>query len=270
GSFSSVSPDHDAFYFNVYTGETLKATVTVTITVAAMEGGGGTLSEIHQSARKLLLRSRDGLERLERLECSAATAAAVAGADSELSFAVKKEITQTQSLCVEMDRLWRSVPAKPQRDLWKRKVEQIAEEAESLRASLDKYNLRNRNRMREANERAELLGRAVGCSYHALNGDSAHFLRIFDDDTQAIQSVRTSSRELENANALGEAILSSIHGQRERLKSAHRKAWDILNTVGISNSVLRLIERRNRVDQWIKYAGMLLTVIFLFAFLWRH
>ncbi|XP_020227464.1 membrin-11 [Cajanus cajan] len=228
-----------------------------------MEGGGGTLSEIHQSAKKLLLRSRDGLERLERLEYSATAAAAVAGADSELSFSVKKDITQIQSLCVEMDRLWRSVAAKPQRDLWKRKVEQISEEAESLRASLDKYNLRNQKRMREANERAELLGRA--------NGDSAHVLRIFDEEAQAMQSVRTSSRELENANAIGEAILSSIHGQRERLKSAHRKALDILNTVGISNSVLRLIERRNRVDQWIKYAGMLLTVVFLFAFiLWRH
>ena len=33
-----------------------------------------------------------------------------------------------------------------------------------------------------------------------------------------MQSVRSSARELENANALGEAILSSIHGQRERLK----------------------------------------------------
>ncbi|KAL2342635.1 hypothetical protein Fmac_003920 [Flemingia macrophylla] len=227
-----------------------------------MEGGGGTLSEIHQSTKKLLLRSRDGLERLERLEYSA-TGTTVAGADSEISFAVSKDITQIQSLCVEMDRLWRSIAAKPQRDLWKRKVEQIEEEAESLRASLDKYNLRNQKRMREANERAELLGRA--------NGDNAHVLRIYDEEAQAMQSVRNSSRELENANAIGEAILSSIHGQRERLKSAHRKALDILNTVGISNSVLRLIERRNRVDQWIKYAGMLFTVVFLFAFiLWRH
>ncbi|KAF7815686.1 membrin-11-like [Senna tora] len=223
-----------------------------------MDGGGGTLSEIYQSARKLLLRTRDGLERLERLEYSTS-----AGMDTELTFAVKKDITQIQSLCVEMDRLWRSIAGKAQRDLWKRKVEQIAEEAESLRESLDKYNLRNQKRTREANERAELLGRA--------NGESAHILRIFDEEAQAMQSVRNSSRELENANALGEAILSSIHGQRERLKSAQRKALDVLNTVGISTSVLRLIERRHRVDQWIKYAGMILTVIFLFAFvLWRR
>nr|ACJ84121.1 unknown [Medicago truncatula]AFK45862.1 unknown [Medicago truncatula] len=222
-----------------------------------MEGGGGTFSEIHQTARKLLLRTRDGLERLERLEYSNSSSS------SDLSFAVSKDITQIQSLCVEMSQLSRSIGAKSQRDLWNRKVEQIAEEAESLRESLEKYNSRNHKRMMEAKEREELLGR--------VNGDPSHVLKIFDDDTQAMLSVRNSARELENANALGETILSSIHGQRERLKSAHRKALDVLNTAGISNRVLRLIERRNRVDQWIKYAGMILTVIFLFAFaLWRR
>lgn len=79
--------------------------------------GGGTLSEIYQSAKKLLLRARDGVEKLERLESSTSTG----GYDSpELSFAVKKDISQIQSLCVEMDRLWRSIAAKSQRDLWKR------------------------------------------------------------------------------------------------------------------------------------------------------
>ncbi|KAK7300201.1 hypothetical protein RJT34_11038 [Clitoria ternatea] len=219
-----------------------------------MEGGGGTLSEVYQSAKKLLLKTRDALERLERLE--------YATSSSDLSFSINHDITQIQSLCVQMDRFWRSIAAKSQRDLWKRKVEQIAEEAESLRGSLDKYNSRNQKQMMEAKERAELLGQA--------NRDSNHVLRIFDEEAQAM-SIRSSARELENANVIGEAILSTIHGQRERLKNAHKKALDVLNTVGISNSVLRLIERRNRVDQWIKYAGMLLTVIFLFAFvLWRH
>ena len=42
-----------------------------------------------------------------------------------------------------------------------RKVEQVAEEADSLKESLDKYFMRNQRRMQEAKERAELLGRAV-------------------------------------------------------------------------------------------------------------
>ncbi|KAJ0093088.1 hypothetical protein Patl1_26345 [Pistacia atlantica] len=78
--------------------------------------GGGTLSEIHQSAKKLLMKARDGVEKLERLESSTSTG----GYDSpELSFAVKKDISQIQSLCVEMDRLWRSISFKSQRDLWR-------------------------------------------------------------------------------------------------------------------------------------------------------
>jgi hypothetical protein len=40
-------------------------------------------------------------------------------------------------------------------------VEQVTEEAESLKQSLDKYFLRNQKRVTEAKERAELLGRAV-------------------------------------------------------------------------------------------------------------
>ncbi|KAI3413082.1 Membrin [Psidium guajava] len=221
-------------------------------------GGGGTLSEIYQSAKRLLLRTRDALERLERLECSA-TATATGGLDSpELSTSIRRDIVQIQSLCIEMDRLWRFLGAKSQRDLWRRKVEQVAEEAESLKVSLDKYSSRNQQRMMEAKEKAELLGRG--------DGDSAHVLRIFDDEVQAMQSARNSSRMLEESYATGVAILSKYSEQRERLKKAQRRALDVLNTVGLSNSVLKLVERRHHVDKWIKYAGMILTVIILYAF----
>ncbi|KAK3405257.1 hypothetical protein EUGRSUZ_K01520 [Eucalyptus grandis] len=225
-------------------------------------GGGGTLSEVYQSAKRLLLRTRDALERLERLECSATAAAAAAGGlDSpELSASIRRDVVQIQSLCIEMDRLWRFLGAKSQRDLWRRKVEQVAEEAESLKVSLDKYSSRNQQKMMEAKERAELLGRA--------NGDSAHVLSIFDEEAQAMQSARNSSRMLEESYATGVAILSKYSEQRERLKKAQRRALDILNTVGLSNSVLKLIERRHHVDKWIKYAGMILTLIILYAF-WR-
>ncbi|KAF3962235.1 hypothetical protein CMV_013226 [Castanea mollissima] len=139
------------------------------------------------------------------------------------------------------------------------KVEQVTEEAESLKQSLDRYFLRNQKRTMEAKERAELLGRA--------NGES-HILRIFDEEAQARQSVRSSARMLEEASLTGEAILSAMSGSRERLKNAQRKALDVLNTVGLSNSVLRLIERRHRVDNWIKYAGMILTLVIVFI-IWR-
>ncbi|KAI3879119.1 hypothetical protein MKX03_010623 [Papaver bracteatum] len=224
----------------------------------AMEGGG-TLSEIHPNSKRLLMGVRGGLERLEQLEFSSSS-----GIDSpELSFSIKRDISQIRSLCFEMDRLWRSIASKTERDLWKRKVEQIAEEADSSKDSLDKHFLRNQKRMTEAKERAELLERA--------NGDSSHVMRIFDDDSRAMQSARNSSLMLEDAYSTGVAILSKYAEQRDRLKRAQRKALDILNTVGLSNSVLKLVERRHRVDKWIAYTGMIVTVIIVYLFWkWVH
>ncbi|KAI6697020.1 hypothetical protein NL676_017139 [Syzygium grande] len=216
--------------------------------VQAAAGGGGTLSDLYQSAKRSLLRTRAGMERLERLEFSSSSSSSGGGGggleSQDLSSSIKRDIAQIQSLCAEMERLWRSIAAKSQRDLWKRKVEQVAEETESLKESLDKHFLRNQKKMMEAKERAELLGRA--------NGDSAHVLRIFDDEAQAMQSARNSARMLEESYATGVAILSKYSEQRERLKKAQRKALDVLNTVGLSNSVLKLIEKRHRGDRWIK------------------
>ncbi|CAI9117399.1 OLC1v1018791C1 [Oldenlandia corymbosa var. corymbosa] len=223
-------------------------------------GGGGTLSDIYQNCKRLLLKSRDGLERLERLEYSSSSSL---DSSPELFDSVKRDISQILSLCTEMDHMWRSIPADPaksQRGLWKRKVEQVAEEAESLKESLDRYSLRYQRRKQEAQERAELLGRA--------NGESSHILRIFDEEAEARQSVQSSSRMLEEAYATGVAILSKYSEQRDHLKRAQRKALDVLNRLGLSNSVLRLIERRNRVDRWIKYAGMVITIIIVIM-VWR-
>ncbi|KAL5209990.1 hypothetical protein ABZP36_005613 [Zizania latifolia] len=229
-------------------------------------GGGATLSEMYQSARRILLSARDGVARVERLasaptSSSYSSAPLVGGAgDPAATEEVRREVTQIQGLCAQMDRLWRSIPAKGQRDLWKRKVEQLSEEVDSLKEILDRHSLRQKKRILEAKERAELFERA--------NGESSHVLRIFDDEAQAMQSARSSSRMLEEAYDTGVAILHKYADQRDRLKSAQRKALDILNTVGLSNSVLKLIERRHRVDKWIAYAGMIITVVVMFVF-WR-
>lgn len=234
---------------------------------------GATLSEVYQQARHLLLRVRDGLERLERLEShsssslpSSSSASGRSHDDSstpDLAQSLKRDLSQLQTYSVDMDRLWRSQVPASQRDLWKRKLEQVAEEVDSLKLGLDKYLSRRHRRQMEAKERAELLER--------VNGDSAHVMQIFDDEAQARQSARNSSYMLDEAYATGVAVLSKYAEQRDRLKQAQRKALDILNTVGLSNSVLKIIERRHRLDKWISYIGMFLTVVvIIIVWRWTH
>lgn len=59
-----------------------------------------------------------------------------------------------------------------------RKVEQVAEEVDSLKDSLDKYNLRHQRRMQEVRERTELLGRAVCNLFCADMMNNSVLLRI--------------------------------------------------------------------------------------------
>ncbi|KAL6496389.1 hypothetical protein OROGR_029647 [Orobanche gracilis] len=232
-----------------------------------MQGAAGSLSKLFSSSKRLSLKVRGDLERVEGLEFTSTSSsslssstAVVSGSSDDQATIIRRDINQIQSLCADMDRLWRSISSKPQRDLWKRKVEQVIEEADSFRASLDKYQSRRQKRVQESQERAELLGRT--------NGDS-HVLKIFDEEAQAMESVRRSSKVLEDTFATGVAILSMYSEQRDHLKlRAQRKALDVLNTLGLSNSLLKLIERRNRGDKWIKYAGMALTVVVLIVF-WR-
>ncbi len=39
-------------------------------------------------------------------------------------------------------------------------------------------------------------------------------------------------------------------------QAAQRKMLDVLNTVGLSDSLLRVIDRRHKLDRWLTYGGM--------------
>lgn len=151
-------------------------------------GGGMPLDRVYSQARRALLMVRDGLERLERLEMagqhpSSSSSPSYRGiggvqdlqgqgpAAPDLVEHLKKEIGQLQMSSADMDRMWRNqILAKGQRDLWKRRIEQVAEEVESLKAGLDRYLMRQHRRQVDAQERAELFRRA--------RGDGAHIMQV--------------------------------------------------------------------------------------------
>lgn len=50
------------------------------------------------------------------------------------------------------------------------------------------------------------------------NGESSHVMRIFDEEAQAMQSVKNSSKMLQESFATGTAILAKYAEQRQHLK----------------------------------------------------
>jgi len=47
------------------------------------------------------------------------------------------------------------------------------------------------------------------------------------------------------------------------LKGAQKKILDIANTLGLSNTVMRLIEKRTFQDKFVLFGGMILTCIIM-------
>lgn len=48
------------------------------------------------------------------------------------------------------------------------------------------------------------------------------------------------------------------------MQGTHKKMLDVANMLGLSNTVMRLIERRATQDKFIMIGGMLLTCVFMF------
>ncbi len=112
--------------------------------------------------------------------------------------------------------------------------------------------------------------------------------------TQMASSVARSKRAIEEMFETGNSILTTMAGSRERLKvgrrrailrcagvlvavrvlspaeragrartfgrsltqAAQRKAMDMLHSIGLGETLLKLIERRQRMDIWLTYGGM--------------
>ncbi|KAK9801396.1 hypothetical protein WJX73_006105 [Symbiochloris irregularis] len=216
------------------------------------------LSTLNKTARSLILALREGLEKLEKGDESVP----LYGQATGLSKGLQQKLADLQRTRADMDSIWRMQTlssAVSKQDIWKRKVEQVSEETDALDLAFNRHLTRQRRRHAEEQDRQQLLdGRTVDGPTWRLQQDT---------EAASQSSIQNSKKTLEEMFQTGAGILTDMGAQRERLKAAHRKALDILNSLGLSDSLLRVIDRRQRMDKWMTYGGMVLTLC-LVAFLW--
>ena len=56
----------------------------------------------------------------------------------------------------------------------------------------------------------------------------------------------------------------NLREQRHMIKGVKRKIIDVANTLNLSTTVMRLIDRKTEGDKWILYGGMTITCIVMF------
>lgn len=135
------------------------------------------------------------------------------------------------------------------RPLWRLKIDELRHETNFLAADLKRF-----QRARDtAYQREQLFHRRSAASTSAI-----------DDLTAEGESLQRSSAQVDDLMESGRATMSSLAMQRERLKASHRSALSMINTLGLSNSVMRMIQSRQKNDRYIVFGGIALCLLVLF------
>jgi Golgi SNAP receptor complex protein 2 len=151
----------------------------------------------------------------------------------------------------------RETPA--QREVWKRKILELREDARSIRRQGEHYDRMVHANVRQQRERDELLTRR---RKRGTGGE--HDMNNLAEEAQSLDQSQNVVGELLSS---GQASLGGLVEQRQRLRGVKRVVLDIGNRLGLSNSTMRIIERRDITDAYLVFGGMIVTCIVIY-FCW--
>ncbi|KAI9094634.1 snare region anchored in the vesicle membrane C-terminus-domain-containing protein [Phlyctochytrium arcticum] len=126
-----------------------------------------------------------------------------------------------------------------------------------------------------AHDRAALLSDASGSAFDSASlqrrtasmnpHETAESILAMDAAIKDHTSLTNSGQNVEEYINMGRNVLQDLVEQREMLKGTQRRLYDAANTLGLSTSVIRMIERRSAADKIILLSGMTGTVILMWA-----
>lgn len=214
------------------------------------------LSEILPDIKRKLHELEVKVVELERTSSSSSTSS-YAASDLYVSLnEITLQIDMTESLINNEPRL--------KRDDYRRRILHLKNSNQHIKTSVDNIiKRRSSNHNYYMNNRQELLGHSYQ-AYDVENGSNVTSL------LKESESINNSKSMINNYLSIGQETLSELMSQKDRLKGVHRKVIDMINYLGLSNTLLKSVEKRESFDKWIVYIGMsfiliLLLVIYLFV-----
>uniref|UniRef100_A0A6B2F510 Golgi SNAP receptor complex member 2 n=1 Tax=Bothriechis nubestris TaxID=1766655 RepID=A0A6B2F510_9SAUR len=139
----------------------------------------------------------------------------------------------------------------------KLRVDQLKYDIQHLQTGLRNFQHRRYAREQQERQREELLTRTF------TTNDSDTTIPI-DETLQFNESLQNAHRGMDDLIGSGTSILKGLRDQRVTLKGTHKKIMDVANMLGLSNTVMRLIEKRAFQDKYFMIGGMLVTCIIMF------
>ncbi|XP_035233039.1 Golgi SNAP receptor complex member 2-like [Stegodyphus dumicola] len=136
-------------------------------------------------------------------------------------------------------------------------VDQLKYDFRHYQTSLQNAIHRRMLREQEIREREELLAKK-------FTANPQNTAIMIDHSLQHNASLQNAHHGIDELIGSGSSILTNLRDQRVTLKGTHKKILDIANTLGLSNTVMRLIEKRTYQDKYVLFGGMIVTCIIMF------
>ena len=111
----------------------------------------------------------------------------------------------------------------------------------------------------------------MNCNF-TTNADASAAIGASDTSILIDRAVEHNSALHRSNQGVGELLntaqetLKTLRDQRGLMKSIHKKMRDISSMLGMSNTVMRLIEGRSEGDKYILFGGMFATCVILNLF----
>ncbi|GAV03566.1 hypothetical protein RvY_13965 [Ramazzottius varieornatus] len=150
------------------------------------------------------------------------------------------------------------------RQVSKHRVDQIKYNFHMLKSSISSLKSQRSRKLQEEKEREELLR----TDFTSLSRDAHTAIKMHDADARYQSSLRNVNRSVDNIMDTGREVLNNLRIQRSTLSSARSRMLDIGQKLGLSTSLMKMIERRSLQDQYFLYAGIVITLLLMFAMYW--
>ncbi|XP_046440647.1 Golgi SNAP receptor complex member 2-like [Daphnia pulex] len=141
------------------------------------------------------------------------------------------------------------------------KVDQLKQDRLMLQNAIHMLQQKRMQREQEEAAREELLTQ----TFQPNNRETSLYI---DQSLQHHTALNGIHRSLDDIWETGTAVLDGLRTQKSVFKKAHRRLLDVTSMLSLSNSVMRMIERRSTQDKYLFYGLAIITCIFILAAFW--
>lgn len=204
-------------------------------------------------AHKLISQIREELGKLANV--SSASSAEISNLNGQLSASFVTLQTTTKNL----DNMLMREINQTKRQIGKEKLSRLNEEVKGLEQEWNTLKKKHSEKVVSKNERNELLEQRNRSS---LQRDQETTI-LMDHGIVQRESLDRASNRMDEFITLGQTVLQNLQQQQATLKGTRKKLLDIANQLGLSQHVIRLIERRSKEDTYILVAGIVITLLIM-------